>query len=138
MDVMDGSPLSSAGDRLETLGAEARHQLSQTLMETVIEQILVYGVFHADLHPGNVFIRDDGTLGLIDFGAIGIVQRSQREHLAAFLLSAASDDDVSAADALLLIVDAPEDLDVDAFRHDIGIALTSVQHWPRGGDRSSR
>ncbi|PPF75752.1 hypothetical protein C5B99_07625 [Pseudoclavibacter sp. Z016] len=132
MDVMDGSPLSSADERLGALGPEARHDLAQTLMETVIEQILVYGVFHADLHPGNVFIRDDGSLGLIDFGAIGIVQRSQREHLAAFLLSAASDDDVSAADALLLIVDAPEDLDVDAFRHDIGTALTSVQHWPRG------
>ena len=36
-----------------------------------IDQIMRLGYFHADPHPGNVFVLADGSLGLIDFGAVG-------------------------------------------------------------------
>jgi ubiquinone biosynthesis protein len=132
MDLVDGVPLSRAGERLAALTAEERDDLARLLMTTVIEQIIVYGVFHADLHPGNVILREDGTLGLIDFGAVGIVERSRRQHLTALLLAAASEDDEAATDALLMIVDVPDDADLDAFRHDIGIVLTSERFRPAG------
>ncbi|RFA22795.1 ABC1 kinase family protein [Subtercola boreus] len=131
MDLVDGVPLSRASDRLGLLSSGARHALAVGLMDTVLEQILVYGVFHADLHPGNVILREDGSLGLIDFGAIGVIERSQRERLATLLLAASNEDDVAATDALLLIVDVPPGADIDSFRHDIGIVLTTVHH--RGG-----
>lgn len=107
MDLVDGAALSDSVDRLATFSAEDRDRLAQTLMSTVIEQILVYGVFHADLHPGNVLLKSDGTLGLIDFGAVGIIERSRRQHMTALLLAALSENDVAATDALLLIVDPP-------------------------------
>lgn len=132
MDLIDGDPLSRAGDRLALLSADEREALANGLMSTVIEQILVYGVFHADLHPGNVILRNDGTLGLIDFGAVGVIELSQRQHLTALMLAAVSEDDVAATDALLLIVDVPPDADLDAFRHDIGVVLTTERHRPRG------
>ncbi|WP_291054276.1 AarF/UbiB family protein [Herbiconiux sp.] len=132
MDLVDGVPLSRAGARLAELTEEAREALAVSLMTAVIEQILVHGVFHADLHPGNVILREDGSLGLIDFGAVGIVERSRRQHLAALMLAATSEDDVGATDALLLIVDVPDDVDLDAFRHDIGVVLTSQRHLPPG------
>lgn len=125
MELVDGAALSDSADRLSDMNAEQRDRLAQTLMSTVIEQILVYGVFHADLHPGNVLLRSDGTLGLIDFGAVGIIERSRRQQLTALLLAALSENDVAAADALLLIVDVPDDLDLDAFRHDVGVVLTT-------------
>ncbi|SMH39331.1 ubiquinone biosynthesis protein [Rathayibacter oskolensis] len=135
MDRVDGRPLSRADDRLAELSMQQRDALAVGLMNVVLEQILVHGVFHADLHPGNVILREDGTLGLIDFGAIGIVERSQREYLAALLLAAASEDDIAATDALLLIVDVPDGADLDAFRHDIGQVLTTVRYRP-GSDGS--
>jgi ubiquinone biosynthesis protein len=48
-----------------------RRRLAETLLRAALEQILRWGFFHADPHPGNVFIFTDGTLGLIDFGAVG-------------------------------------------------------------------
>ncbi|MEA9985070.1 MULTISPECIES: ABC1 kinase family protein [Subtercola] len=133
MDLVDGVPLSRASDRLALMTPELRHTLAVGLMNTVLEQILVYGVFHADLHPGNVILRENDTLGLIDFGAIGIIERSQRERLATLLLAASNEDDIAATDALLLIVDVPPDADIDSFRHDIGIVLTIVRHRAGGG-----
>ncbi|MDQ1074291.1 MULTISPECIES: AarF/ABC1/UbiB kinase family protein [Microbacterium] len=135
MDLVDGAALSDSAEALATLGPEQRDRLAQVLMSTVIEQILVYGVFHADLHPGNVLLKGDGTLGLIDFGAVGIIERSRREHMTALLLAALSENDVAATDALLLIVDAPDDVDLEAFRHDVGIVLTT-EHLRTGGQGS--
>ena len=40
-------------------------------MRGMLEQVLKLGFFHADPHPGNVFAFPDGSLGLIDFGAVG-------------------------------------------------------------------
>ncbi|MDF2442422.1 MAG: ubiquinone biosynthesis protein, partial [Subtercola sp.] len=136
MDLVDGTPLSRASDRLALLSADERNTLATGLMNTVLEQILVYGVFHADLHPGNVILREDGSLGLIDFGAIGIIERSQRERLATLLLAASNEDDIAATDALLLIVDVPPEADIDSFRHDIGIMLTTVRHRNGGAGGS--
>lgn len=125
MGLVDGQALSDSAEHLSALSAQERDRLAEVLMSTVIEQILVYGVFHADLHPGNVLLTRDGTLGLIDFGAVGIIERSRRQHMTAFLLAALSENDVAATDALLLIVDAPDDVDLDAFRHDVGVVLTA-------------
>jgi ubiquinone biosynthesis protein len=135
MDLVDGTALSDSAELLAALGLEQRDRLAQVLMSTVIAQILVYGVFHADLHPGNVLLKGDGTLGLIDFGAVGIIERSRREHMTALLLAALSENDVAATDALLLIVDAPDDVDLEAFRHDVGIVLTT-EHLRTGGQGS--
>jgi ubiquinone biosynthesis protein len=72
------------------VGAEpGSAKLAETLLRSALEQILRLGFFHADPHPGNVFILSDGTLGLIDFGAVGrldpIQQQSVIDMLAAFV-----------------------------------------------------
>src|SRR5688572_6882166 len=48
-----------------------REVLADTLVRAYLKQIVIDGVFHADPHPGNVFITDDGLLALIDLGMIG-------------------------------------------------------------------
>ncbi|GEO80885.1 2-polyprenylphenol 6-hydroxylase [Pararhodospirillum oryzae] len=45
------------------------------------------GFFHADLHPGNIFVADDGTIVAVDFGIMGRVDRQTRRHLGEMLLS---------------------------------------------------
>jgi ubiquinone biosynthesis protein len=51
--------------------ATDRGALADQLLRVMLEQVLRVGFFHADPHPGNVFVFNDGTLGLIDFGAVG-------------------------------------------------------------------
>jgi ubiquinone biosynthesis protein len=55
---------------LEESGVD-RTALAEELLRTTMEQVLGVGLFHADPHPGNVFVFHDGTLGLVDFGAVG-------------------------------------------------------------------
>ena len=55
-----------------------RRALASGLLRTLLRQVLTYGFFHADPHPGNVFVLRDGSLGLIDFGAVGRLDPIQR------------------------------------------------------------
>ena len=62
--VADIAELDAAG--IDRNGARRASCCASTL-----EQVLRIGFFHADPHPGNIFVFRDGTLGLIDFGAVG-------------------------------------------------------------------
>lgn len=102
-----GTPLGAAGPVVDALAAPARSELARTLLREVLEQIVVHGTFHADLHPGNVLIDDDGTLALLDLGSVGRLAESERLALAALFSAIDVDDAVAATDALLELLGAP-------------------------------
>jgi len=77
--VTDLSPL-----RLLELDGEA---LSEELFRAYLKQILVDGFFHADPHPGNVFITDDDRLALIDLGMVAHISGTFQENLLRLLLA---------------------------------------------------
>ena len=58
----------------------------------VIEQILVYGFFHADPHPGNVFILENGKLAYLDFGMMGRLTGEMKVFIGRLILAIASRD----------------------------------------------
>jgi ubiquinone biosynthesis protein len=58
-----------------------RRSLAEALLRSILDQVLRLGFFHADPHPGNVFILSDGTLGLIDFGAVGRLDPIQQDAM---------------------------------------------------------
>ncbi len=58
-----------------------RHDLAIRLLHIYIKQILVDGFFHADPHPGNLFVTPAGRIILIDFGMVGVISRPLRENL---------------------------------------------------------
>jgi ubiquinone biosynthesis protein len=64
-------------EQLDEAGLD-RNALAQQLLRSTIDQVLGVGYFHADPHPGNVFAFRDGTLGLIDFGAVGRLDAIQQ------------------------------------------------------------
>lgn len=71
--VTDISPLA----RLEMDG----ERLAEQLFEAYLKQILVDGRFHADPHPGNIFLTDDGRVALIDLGMMGRIPEAMRGDL---------------------------------------------------------
>jgi ubiquinone biosynthesis protein len=62
-------------------------ELAQHLIDAYVHMFFVMGYFHGDPHPGNVFITDQGRLGLHDFGVIGSIDRPTRQALASFMLA---------------------------------------------------
>ena len=64
---------------------EKKRQLAQKGGESMFHQILVEGFFHADPHPGNILISDDGRLCLLDWGLTGHLTQAMRWILADLL-----------------------------------------------------
>ncbi|MGE5575863.1 MAG: 2-polyprenylphenol 6-hydroxylase [Syntrophothermus sp.] len=69
MEYMSGVKVSEI-DALAVQGIDRRH-IARIGAEAFIKQVLIDGFFHADLHPGNIFVRPDGKIALIDFGMVG-------------------------------------------------------------------
>jgi predicted unusual protein kinase regulating ubiquinone biosynthesis (AarF/ABC1/UbiB family) len=63
-----------------------------TLSEAYLRMMLVDGTLHADPHPGNILVQDDGTVVFLDFGMVVQVERGTREKLFRLGLAAARDD----------------------------------------------
>jgi ubiquinone biosynthesis protein len=68
------------------VGAD-RDVLADQLLRSMLDQVMRLGFFHADPHPGNVFILDDGTLGMIDFGAVGRLDSIEQAAIVDILLA---------------------------------------------------
>jgi predicted unusual protein kinase regulating ubiquinone biosynthesis (AarF/ABC1/UbiB family) len=71
-------------DRLEPLLASGRvrsDDVVRRVIELYVRMMLVDGLFHADPHPGNLLVQDDGTLVLLDFGMVIRVARETRWNL---------------------------------------------------------
>ncbi|MCH9649268.1 MAG: hypothetical protein K0U98_13595 [Deltaproteobacteria bacterium] len=58
-----------------------RQALAARVLDAYCRMILIDGVYHADPHPGNLLVSDDGTVVFIDFGAVGRVSRVMKEGL---------------------------------------------------------
>jgi predicted unusual protein kinase regulating ubiquinone biosynthesis (AarF/ABC1/UbiB family) len=83
-----------AGTRIDALDAHVAagridpRQLAETLIETYARMMLRDGVFHADPHPGNLLVGDDGALVLLDFGMVIDVDTTTRQALFETILAA--------------------------------------------------
>jgi len=85
MDFIPGKKITSLSSlRLLELDGAA---LSEELFRAYLKQILVDGFFHADPHPGNVFITDDNRLALLDLGMVGHISGNFQENLLRLLLA---------------------------------------------------
>lgn len=98
-ELIEGASLQRAGALLDRLDVN-RRDLARTLLSSILQQILGAGVFHADPHPGNVFVRQDGTLALLDFGSVGRLDPLQQSALQGLLVALRNRDPRLLADAI--------------------------------------
>jgi predicted unusual protein kinase regulating ubiquinone biosynthesis (AarF/ABC1/UbiB family) len=97
--------------RLELDGEE----LANELFEAYLKQVLVDGLFHADPHPGNIFITDDGRLALLDLGMVGHTTPGMQANLLKILIAVSQGKGEDAARVVVDISTTEEGYDSDGF-----------------------
>ncbi|MGV8852020.1 MAG: ABC1 kinase family protein [Rhodoglobus sp.] len=119
------------GDTLSDLPALKLHAESERalqasrLLRSTLTQIIVDGVFHADLHPGNIILRSDGEIVLLDFGSVGRLDSQLRAQIGDVLLAFYRSDAGAFTDALLGFVELPDDIDETALRRQVGVFVAT-------------
>ncbi len=91
MERMRGMPL----DRFDDI--RAAHPDSELLIRRLVkawmESVAVHGLFHGDVHAGNLWLLDDGRVAMLDFGIVGKMETEWREFVRALFYASAIDND---------------------------------------------
>ncbi|WP_259358718.1 ABC1 kinase family protein [Brevibacterium sediminis] len=120
MDLVEGVPLSHAAEVVDHLSDIARREIAQDLFLMVVRQVLGIGIFHADLHPGNIVISKAGRAGLVDFGAVGRIDKRDRRAIALLLMAFDSQNSQAATAAILELLGTPSDVNLRELQREIG------------------
>ena len=114
----------STGHRIDQAAEAARRPgIAQDVMRLFLTQVFEHGVFHADPHPGNLFLLPDGRLCFHDFGAIGELSPRVQESLRQLFLAIMAREAAWVASAYLGMGGATTELDRAAFTADLSSAL---------------
>ena len=105
-----------------------REVLADTLVRAYLKQIVIDGVFHADPHPGNVFVTDEGLLALIDLGMIGRLSPQMQEKLLRLLLAISEGRGEEAADVAVTLGEKLPGYNEAGFRRAIGQLVGRIGH----------
>jgi ubiquinone biosynthesis protein len=105
--IDDRAALLAAGHRID--------QLLEKAAAAFFNQVFRDGFFHADLHPGNMFVDRDGAIAVVDFGIMGRLDRTTRFYLADMLLGFLSGDYRRVAEVHFAAGYVPSSRSIDAF-----------------------
>jgi len=93
--------------------------LADELFSAYLKQFLVDGIFHADPHPGNVFVTDDDRIALLDLGMVGRVTRTFQDNLLRLLLAISEGRGEVASEAAIKMGEPKENFDRRSFERRI-------------------
>lgn len=126
----------SLGRRIDEADPAGHRQAAQTLMRLFLTQVFEHGVFHADPHPGNIFLLPDGRLCFHDFGALGELSPRVQESLRQLFLAVIARDAAWVASAYLGMGGATAELDRGGFTRDLSGALDHYYRESGAGRQS--
>lgn len=109
--VNDREALEAAGHSVERVAHEYVHALYQ--------QIFIHGFFHADPHPGNVHVDDQGHLVFLDWGLAGMLSQEMRNRSVQLVLGLAEGQSEMVTEALVMIGAAADHVDRRALLRDV-------------------
>ena len=128
MEFISGRKITSLNPIVrQDLDAE---ELARDLFRAYLKQILIDGFFHADPHPGNVFLTDDGRIALIDLGMVSRLSPGQQDQLLKMLLAVSEGNGDRVATLALQIGEPLPDMDQIGVRRDIQELVAQYQDAP--------
>lgn len=117
MEYVEGITLS----RTKELAAKG-HDLkavAEHLIQGMLHQMFIEGFFHADPHPGNLLVKEDGTLVFLDFGLVGHLSEDMKDHLSGLIIALMRRNTESMIRAVLRMGVVPEECDLELLRADL-------------------
>lgn len=103
-------------------------ELAEVLLQAYLQQILVDGFFHADPHPGNIYITDTGDLALLDLGMTARVSEKLKAQLIRILLAVSEGDGEKAANWTLATGEKKEDANEKQFIAEVTEIITEANN----------
>ncbi len=130
MEYLDGVRLADlpALNGADTKKAELAKRMARLLFRSALER----GFFHADPHPGNFRVSEDGSLIIFDFGMMGYLSLGERDRLLELLLAVVEADAERSLDRLMDLGLRIEDGQTIAFKAELGRLLYDYIDLPLG------
>jgi ubiquinone biosynthesis protein len=121
--------------KAERMAADSvdRVAFADLFANTIMQMIFRDGFYHADPHPGNIFVEPGGRLGLLDCGKIGRVDEQTRDDFIAIVTAFLTSDVEALTDQLIELCETPPDLNRSAYRADIAEFVGEFGESLRGG-----
>ena len=113
MDYVSGTKITVLSP-IARLGTDGE-ALAEEFFRAYLKQVLIDGFFHADPHPGNIFLTDDGRVALLDLGMTGRLSSTMQENLLRLLLAISEGNGDEAVKIILRISETTEEFDETEF-----------------------
>ncbi|MBP8128639.1 MAG: hypothetical protein KA184_03595 [Candidatus Hydrogenedentes bacterium] len=117
MDWVDGVRIDRF-DEYEARNCD-RKRLAERGCEILYDMVFEHHLFHADPHPGNIFIMRDNRFALLDYGMAGHLEKADTAVLADLLLAVLRQDSAECLEALMLLTPGIEPKDPERLQHEI-------------------
>jgi len=128
MEYIEGRKITTLGPLAHLEMGMGGTKLAEELFRAYLQQILVDGIFHADPHPGNVFLTSDHRIALIDLGMVGRIPPNFQEKLLKLLLAISEGRSDEAATIAMNLGEVTGEFDEREFRRHAGALVTRQQN----------
>jgi len=125
MEYVDGVKCNNK-EQLREMDIESE-DIARTAIRSGLKQVIRDGFFHADPHPSNFLIQEEGKLVYLDFGMMGRFSKSMQENLGLLFLHAANEDVDAATEIVKKMAVVEEDADLEGLKKDIEKKLVLVK-----------
>ncbi len=115
-------------ERIEKSGLN-RKQIAINGANAVLKQIFIHRFFHADPHPGNIFVLDNNRIAFVDYGMVGRLDEETKFQLAS-ILTGVVEQDVSGIIDSLIVMGAVEEADIKRLSLDLEELMDSYYGIP--------
>ncbi len=106
----------------------------RTGMIAFMEGAMIHGLFHGDLHGGNLFVLPDGRTALLDFGIVGRLSGARRNAFLRLMLSATTNHVKGQVEAMRDLGALPLDTDIDAVIVDLNLGMPVIDPTTLSGE----
>jgi len=128
MEFIEGTRITGVKDFKKF--KSSKKETLKNIVNVFLTQIIEHGFFHADPHPGNIFLQEKNQIALLDFGIVGMLDKELSMGIENMLIAFVEGDRNLLADTFIEIGLASENTNIAEFREDLAYHLGSYRDLP--------